>query len=89
MEVGYRESFLRDLKKLKYHPIYDRIDELAFETLPTAQDLREIPGIKSMTGYSDRYRIRIGSYRVGLRVEGRKVELVRVLDRRDFYRHFP
>ncbi len=89
MDVRYRESFLRDLKKLKKHPIYDRIVTLAFQTLPDAEDLRQVPSLKSMTGHPHRYRIRIRSYRVGIQVEGSAVEVVRVLDRRDFYRYFP
>ncbi len=46
MEVRYRESFLRDLKKLKKLPIYDKIYTLSFQTLPSAAELREIPGVK-------------------------------------------
>lgn len=89
MEVRYRESFLRDLKKLKKHPMYGRVFTLAFETLPAAADLREVPGVRPMTGHPDRYRIRTGSYRLGIEAKGPHIELVRVLDRRDFYRYFP
>ena len=89
MDVRYRESFLRDLKKLKNHPLYGRIFTLAFETLPGAEALTAVPGVKAMTGHPDRYRIRVSSYRVGIQVDGKVVEMVRVLDRRDFYRYFP
>lgn len=89
MEVRYRESFLRDLKKLKKLPIYSRVFDLAFKILPEAGSLMTVPGVKSMTGHKSRYRVRISSFRVGLHVEGGIVEVVRVLDRRDFYRYFP
>lgn len=89
MDVRYRESFLRDLKKLRKHPIYDKVFSLSFETLPEAEDLRKVPGVKPMTDHPGRYRIRVGSYRVGIEVEGGIVEMVRVLDRRAFYRYFP
>lgn len=89
MDVRYRESFLRDLKKLKRLPIYEKIYALSFETLPSATDLREIPGIKAMQGQPHRYRIRVASYRIGIEISGTVVELVRVLDRREFYRYFP
>ena len=89
MEVRYRESFLRDLKKLKKHIIYDKVFTLAFRTLPDADELRAVPGVKAMTGHPHRYRIRIASYRVGIEVDEGVVEMVRVLDRRDFYRYFP
>lgn len=89
MQFQYRKSFLRDLKKLKRQPVYDRIFELAFTTLPEADRLRDVAGIKAMKGYPNRYRIRIGDYRVGVEVNGDSGELTRVLHRRKFYRYFP
>lgn len=62
---------------------------LSFQTLPEAGDRIETPGLKSMSGHPHRHRIRLGNYRVGIRVEEATVEMVRVLDRRDFYRYFP
>lgn len=70
MEVRYRESFLRDLKKLKKHPLYDKIVTLAFQTLPDAEALTAVPGVKAMTGHPHRYRIRVGSRRVGIQIDG-------------------
>ena len=89
MDLRYRKSFLRDLKKLKSYPIYQRIFELAFEILPKLNDIRELSGVKAITGHPHRFRVRLSSYRIGIQVEGDVVELVRVLDRRDFYRYFP
>lgn len=89
MEVNYRQSFLRDLKRLKRQPVYDRVYELVFTTLPEVGTLKDIPNVKAMKGYSNRYRIRIGSHRVGIEVQGDKVEVMRVLHRKEFYRYFP
>ena len=47
MEVQYRKSFLRDLKKLKGQPAYDKVFELAFTTLPEADGLRDVAGVKA------------------------------------------
>ena len=89
MEVQYRKAFLKDLKKLKGQPVYDRIFELAFTTLPETSSLQEISNIKAMKGYAGRYRIRVGDYRVGVQMNGNSLELMRVLHRREFYRYFP
>ncbi len=89
MDVKYREAFLRDLKKLKRHPLYDRIHDFAFKDLPQAKSLTEFADVKAMSGHRNRFRIRIGSFRVGIRVDRDIVEIMRVLDRRDFYRYFP
>ncbi len=89
MEVQYRRAFLRDLKKLKGQPVYDKVFDLAFTTLPAADGLRDITSVKAMRGYVNRFRIRIGPYRVGIEVHGDNVEVMRVLHRREFYRYFP
>jgi mRNA interferase RelE/StbE len=70
VEVRYRESFLRDLKKLKKLPIYEKIYTLSFETLPGAAERREIPGVKAMQGHPHRYRIRVASYRIAIEIAG-------------------
>lgn len=89
MDLQYRRSFLKDLKKLKTQPIYDRIYNLAFTVLPEAETLINVPDVKAMQGYSGRYRVRVGSYRIGIEVHDDHVEIVRVLHRREFYRYFP
>ncbi len=89
MEVLYRKAFLKDLKKIKNQPAYDRIFEFAFTILPKAKALKDVDGVKAMTGYSKRYRIRFGDYRVGVELQGGTIELSRALHRREFYRFFP
>lgn len=74
---------------MKGQPVYDKIFELAFTTLPEADSLRDVTGVKAMRDYPNRYRIRIGNYRVGIQVHGDNVEVMRVLHRREFYRYFP
>lgn len=89
MEIQYRQSFLKDLKKLKKQLIYQRIYQLAFTTLPEISSLEELSDIVAIKGASNRYRIRIGNYRVGIAVNGNRIEMMRVLHRREFYRYFP
>jgi mRNA-degrading endonuclease RelE of RelBE toxin-antitoxin system len=89
LKVQYRQAFLKDLKQLKSSTSYQRIYELAFTTLPEINTLQEISDIKTMRGYTNRYRIRIGDYRVGIEVNGDVIEVMRVLHRREFYRYFP
>ncbi|WP_124971246.1 type II toxin-antitoxin system RelE family toxin [Aphanothece sacrum] len=37
----------------------------------------------------NRYRIRVGDYRIGIEIQTDKIEMMRVLHRREFYRYFP
>lgn len=89
LEVQYRQAFLKDLKQLKSSTSYQRIYEVAFTTLAAINTLEEISDIKAMKGYSGRYRIRIGDYRIGIEVNDDFIEVMRVLHRREFYRYFP
>ncbi|MFH1563408.1 MAG: type II toxin-antitoxin system RelE/ParE family toxin [Nitrospirota bacterium] len=89
MEVLYRKLFLKDLKKLKNQPVYEQIVELAFTVLPRITTLKDVPGVKAMRSHLNRYRIRIGNYRIGIELRDKIVEVMRVLHRREFYRYFP
>jgi mRNA interferase RelE/StbE len=89
LKVEYRKIFLKDLKKLKNQPVYQQIYDLAFTVLPAATDLTTLPNVKALVGTTNRYRIRVGNYRIGLELNGETLEIMRVLHRRDFYRYFP
>ena len=64
MNVEYAKSFLKDVKRLKDRKIAQRL-EASLILLESAGDLYEVPGVKSMSGASGYYRIRIGQYRLG------------------------
>ncbi len=89
MQVEYRQLFLKDLKKLKKQPVYKKVFNLVFEVLPNAESLQKVSNIKAVKGYPNRYRIRIGDYRVGIEISGDSLEIMRVLHRKEFYRYFP
>jgi len=89
MEIVYRKLFLKDLKKLKNLPIYKNIHKLVFEIFPAAKNMTDIPNVKSMKGHANRYRIRIGNYRIGFEFHDNHAEMLRVLHRNEIYRYFP
>jgi mRNA-degrading endonuclease RelE of RelBE toxin-antitoxin system len=89
LNVQYRQIFLKDLKKLKKQTVYQQIYQLAFVTLPEATSIQVVPNVKMLVGTTNRYRIRVGDYRVGFEINGDTLELTRVLHRREFYRYFP
>lgn len=89
MKVEYRQLFLKDLKKLKKKLIYQQVFDLAFTILPEINSLQDLTQIKAMKGYPNPYRIPIGDYRVGLEINQDKIEIMRVLHRREFYPYFP
>ena len=89
MRVAFRQSFERDLKKLKAdRAMRQRIREM-IEEVEAAGRLEEVTSLKKLSGGGAYYRIRVGDYRIGLEVEGGNVTFVRCLHRRDIYRYFP
>jgi mRNA interferase RelE/StbE len=57
--------------------------------LKKIDSLSELQDIKKIEGYDNYYRLRVGDYRLGLKLSGDTVELIRFLHRRDIYRRFP
>ncbi|MDM8520930.1 type II toxin-antitoxin system RelE/ParE family toxin [Anaerolineales bacterium HSG6] len=68
----------------------NRGEEVVFEKTIT-EDPFQRGKTKKLVGYQEYYRIRFGSYRVGLRIdsENNMVEFRRVLHRKEIYRKFP
>jgi mRNA interferase RelE/StbE len=88
MKSVYAKSFIKDLKKLRSTPVFERIKELAFETIPNASTLDKVPNVKQLKQAHYAYRIRIGDYRLGFTVDGETVVFKRVLHRKEIYRYF-
>lgn len=89
MNVVFRQSFERDLKKLRGDAtLFERVKRV-IEHLETAGTLREMASVKRMHGWDGYYRVRIGDYRLGLKLDGDTVEVLRFLHRKDIYRYFP
>jgi mRNA interferase RelE/StbE len=54
-----------------------------------AADIGSITSIVKLKGYKDYYRIRIGDYRIGLRITSGIVYFVEIAHRKDIYKLFP
>lgn len=88
MNVEFRASFARDLKRVKDEKLKARIWGV-IDRVEQAQSWQEIENLKKLRGGDRYYRIRIGDYRIGLAVEESTVIFVRFLHRKDVYRYFP
>ena len=85
----YKKTFLKDLTKLP-SDYQERVEKLVFEDIPQTDNISAIAEMKRMKGYKDYYRIRIGDYRIGCKIE-RQGEIIfyRVKSRSDIYKIFP
>jgi mRNA interferase RelE/StbE len=89
MRTDFRKSFARDLQRRKNDSVFlNRVKE-AIASIELAQTTSKITNLKKLKGESDYYRIRLGSYRIGIRIEDDLVVFIRALHRKDIYRYFP
>ncbi len=88
MKIDYRKRFLRELSRIPPKTRL-RIEDFVFKDLPKANSIFELGIVEQMRGYHSYYKIRFGSYRIGLKMKNDTVILERALHRKDIYRHFP
>ncbi len=83
-------SFLNDMASLPTKA-RGRVESFVFELLPAAENPIKIGKLQKLKGYKDFYKVRFGDYRLGLQLDShrKQVHLLRVMHRRNIYRHFP
>lgn len=87
MKVYADKSFLKDIEKLDSHT-KKQISEIVLQ-ITQAPTVHQILNVKKIIGFKNSFRIRIGNYRIGIRIESDTVILVRILHRKDIYKYFP
>ncbi len=88
MKVEFRRIFKKDLKKVGDTELRKQVRRV-IDLVEQAEAFADIQNVKKLRGDNDYYRIRIGSYRLGLKLQNDTVIFVRCLHRRDIYRYFP
>ena len=88
MTVSFKKSFLKDIKKLKNKHLKDSIADCILQ-VESASSVQNIKNLKKLAGYDVYYRIRVGDYRIGLKIEDDSVFFVVVEHRKDIYKMFP
>ncbi len=81
MKINIRESAIKDLKKIggsDKKRIYDKILELA--------NFPNVSNLKKLTAFEPAWRTRIGDYRILFDVVKDRIEIGRVLHRKDSYK---
>jgi mRNA interferase RelE/StbE len=88
-KVEYTKRFLKELSNLP-KGIRERAEEIVFKELPIDNPF-SIGYLEQMKGYSDKYKIRMGNYRIGLTVSSQNNLIIcqRIAHRKDIYRIFP
>ena len=87
--VDYTKTFLKELSRLP-EDVQKRAEAIVFHQLPSASPF-EAGYVDSMKGYRNKYKIRIGGYRIGITIDraNRVITCQRIAHRKDIYRIFP
>jgi mRNA interferase RelE/StbE len=88
-KVEYTRRFLKELSELP-KDIQAKAESIVFGELLIANPF-SLGYLERMTGYPDKYKIRIGSYRIGITVDkgNNSIYCQRIAHRKDIYRVFP
>jgi mRNA interferase RelE/StbE len=88
MKVEFKKSFLKELKKLKNKSLKNSIADCIIQ-VESSENIAQIKNLKKLIGYDVYYRIRVGDYRIGVKVEKEAVYFVVFEHRKDIYKKFP
>ena len=88
-QIKYTKRFLKELARLP-EDIQSRIELIVFNELETDNPF-DLGYINKMKGYKDKYKIRVGDYRIGLTLDKKNQTIIcqRVAHRREIYKIFP
>ena len=88
MKVAVQKSFEKDISKIKNKLLAQKILS-TIEELETFGVISDIPHLKKLKGEGNYYRIRIGEFRLGFKIEKDTIVLLRIMARKDIYKYFP
>ncbi|MBF2005893.1 MULTISPECIES: type II toxin-antitoxin system RelE family toxin [Chlorogloeopsis] len=88
-KAEYTKRFLKDLADLP-EDVQARIEPIVFQELESENPF-ELGYLQKMKGYDDKYKIRVGNYRIGITVDKETQTLIcqRVAHRKEIYKIFP
>jgi mRNA interferase RelE/StbE len=88
MKSAFKASFIKSIKKIDSNQLKTDIAN-AILNVESAENPKQISQLKKLKGYKQYYRIRIGNYRIGIKIEGDTVYFVDVDHRGNIYQIFP
>jgi len=88
MLIEITRKFRKQVEDCKDQRIRSKILAL-IEAVISAENMNEFPNLKKLSGYKNSYRIRLGTYRIGIIIEGNTVIFAAFDHRSDIYKYFP
>ncbi|MDX9906051.1 MAG: hypothetical protein RBS55_05630 [Bacteroidales bacterium] len=88
MKTAFKNSFYKSVLKIKNPAIRLDIAE-TIAKVEAVNDPKEIPQLRKLHGSGKYYRIKLGEYRIGLKLVKDTMFFVVIDHRKDIYKHFP
>ena len=88
MKTQFKSSFLKAIKKIDDNQLKTVIENTILN-VESADNIKQIINLKKLKGHNKFYRIRIGNYRIGIKIEEETVFFVDFDHRKNIYRIFP
>ncbi len=89
MKVLYAKQFYKDIERISHNrELLKKLDDKITE-IKQCNTLIEISQLKKLEGYAVYYRIKIGDYRLGVKLAEETATFLRFLHRKEIYRYFP
>lgn len=89
MKLLYGKRFSKDLDAISHEAkVKKKLLEL-IEQIKETDSLANLKGVRKIEGYQNYFRIKVGNYRLGIKLTKKRIELIRFLHRKEIYRRFP
>ena len=88
MRTVFKKQFAKQIESLNNKKLKATLMDTIVE-IENCQSISEISNLKKLKGFKDFYRIRVGDYRIGIKVEKDTVTFAAFQHRKDIYKYFP
>jgi mRNA interferase RelE/StbE len=88
MQKVIKDTFIKDIKNINDEKLKLKLSKIIKE-IEDCEHIFLIENVKKINGHNDYYRIKVGSFRIGIHYDKKVLTLVRFLHRKEIYRYFP
>ena len=88
MNLLFSKKFLKDIEHIQDKKARKNIEEV-INSIKCCGSVSDLTGVRKMTGYENYYRLRIGDYRLGFKLENNTLFFFIFNDRKEIYTVFP
>jgi len=89
VEVLYGKRFSKDLDAIQHEGKVKKALLELIDEIKQADSLGDLKDVRKIEGYQGYFRMKVGDYRLGVKADKNRIEMIRFLHRKEIYRRFP